>query len=165
MSLHTLQTAASQATRRILVVEDTPICREPLVSALRLKGFETTGAEDGRKALELIASTRPDLVLLDIVMPQMDGWEVLRLLRNNPKHADLPVILLTSTVDRELIARARALGVCDYLLKGQFSMTELFARVQKYLDPIPDPAVSSVAAPTTLVRPPPSAEEPTTAKV
>jgi DNA-binding response OmpR family regulator len=117
----------------VLVVEDTPICREPLISALKLKGFEAGGAEDGEKALKLIAEKLPDLVLLDIMMPVVDGWEVLRKLREDPKTAKLPVILLTATADRDWVARAAKLGVREYLLKGQFSMTELFTRVEKCL--------------------------------
>src|SRR5258707_8187492 len=133
MSASTTQTAGTPraTTRRILVVEDAPICREPIVSALRLKGFDAIGAADGRKALDLIAATKPDLVLLDIVMPNMNGWEMLRELRTNPKHAAMPVILLTATADRQWISRARAMGVAGYLLKGQFSMVELFMRVDK----------------------------------
>src|SRR5436309_1153987 len=100
MSTSTVQPAeTTRAKRRILVVEDTPICREPIISALRLKGFDAIGAADGRKALDLIAATKPDLVLLDIVMPNMNGWEMLRELRTNPKHAAMPVILLTATAD------------------------------------------------------------------
>jgi DNA-binding response OmpR family regulator len=132
---------------RILVVEDTPICREPLISALKLKGFDAMGAENGQKALERINSVRPDLVLLDIVMPEMDGWALLRELRSKPEHAKLPVILLTATADREWVARAREFGVREYLLKGQFSMIELFARVYKCLGlrkkPVPPQPVTS----------------------
>jgi CheY-like chemotaxis protein len=141
------KTAEMQTSRRILVVEDTPICREPIISALRLKGFDAVGAGDGRKALELIAAVKPDLVLLDIVMPQMNGWEMLRELRGNPKTATMPVILLTATADRQWIARARAMGVSGYLLKGQFSMTELFTRVEKCFAPARNVAHSRAAAP------------------
>src|SRR5438876_385744 len=107
------------------VRHQTQVLRSPVPLGLSKHGCRANhGGADGRKALELIAKAKPDLVLLDIVMPEMDGWEVLLQLRNNPKHTDLPVLLLTATADRELIARARALGVRDYLLKGQFSMDE-----------------------------------------
>src|SRR5437016_3053187 len=111
---------AAQPARKILVVEDTAICREPIISALKLDGFQVTGAADGQEAIDLIGSARPDLMLLDLEMPRMDGWTVLRLIRDHADHAELPVILLTATVDKECVARARALGVREYLLKGQF---------------------------------------------
>src|SRR5260370_30691903 len=117
------------------------------------------GAENGQKALERINSLRTDLVLLDIVMPEMDGWALLRELRSKPEHAKLPVILLTATADREWVARAREFGVREYLLKGQFSMIELFARVYKCLglrkkpvtpQPVtPRPLAKASATPTT----------------
>src|SRR5260370_33930549 len=150
-ALHGVQNSARapRGLRKVLVVEDTAICREPLVSALKLHGFEAIGAADGQKALDLIATTAPDLILLDIAMPQMDGWTMLSKLRDDPKHARTPVILLTATADAEWVARARQLGVREYLLKTDFSITDMFARVQKCLGMRPEksPAQQTPAAP------------------
>src|SRR5258708_36583855 len=109
MSASTTQTAGTPraTTRRILVVEDAPICREPIVSALRLKGFDAIGAADGRKALDLIAATKPDLRLLDIVVPNMNGWEMLGELRPNPRHGAMPAALVARAADRQRVPLCR----------------------------------------------------------
>jgi DNA-binding response OmpR family regulator len=126
----------------VLVVDDSAICREPLLAALKLKGFQTLGAADGERGLALIRSEKPDLVVLDVVMPEMDAWSVLRVLRRTPQFAELPVILLTATVDVDCVARARELGVREYLLKEQFSIEELYARIRKGLGLSPDGAAA-----------------------
>lgn len=118
----------------ILVVDDMAICREPIVAALREKGYTVNSARNGKEALQLIESARPDLVLLDVSMPQMDGWEVLRILRRNPNHKELPVILLTATADRHSVLQARELGVHSYLVKEAFNLEELFNRVSAQLN-------------------------------
>lgn len=117
----------------ILVVDDSAICREPIVAALKHQGYEAAGAASGEQALERLKEVRPDLIVLDLLMPGIDGWGVLGGLRGLPGGGDVPVVLLTATVDRECVLRARQLGVRDYLLKSQFSLQDLFARVRKYV--------------------------------
>jgi len=130
---HQGMSAAPKPPHKVLVVDDSAICREPLLAALKLKGFEALGAADGERALAIIRSDNPDLIVLDVLMPEMDGWAVLRALRAMPRFASLPVILLTATVDVDAVARAREFGVREYLLKEQFSIEELYARIRKGL--------------------------------
>jgi len=117
----------------ILFVEDSSICREPLAAMLRLNGYETICARDGREALAEIRRRVPDLVLLDIAMPEMDGLSFLRILRGQPQFRNIPVMLLTATTDRDCILKARELGVSGCLLKSHFSLEEMLSRIRRCL--------------------------------
>jgi DNA-binding response OmpR family regulator len=119
----------------VLIVEDMPAVREPIALVLQRAGFATRTAANGREALDLIGAERPDLVILDLAMPVMDGPALLRELRARPATADLPVIVMTATTDRESVIEAGKLGVRDYLIKSQFKLTDLVARVTRYVKP------------------------------
>ena len=121
----------------ILVVDDMPIFRDPIAASLRLAGYHTVCAANGRDALAAIRTHRPDVVLLDIAMPVMDGIACLRVLRADPDLGKTPVILLTAMSDKRYVIEAGKLGVHDYLLKSAFSMQELLKRVGKYVAPPP----------------------------
>jgi CheY-like chemotaxis protein len=121
----------------VLVVDDMPIFRDPIAASLRLAGYETLCAADGAAALTLARVRRPDVVLLDVSMPVMDGFTCLRDMRRDPRLADVPVILLTAASDRKFVIEAGKLGVKDYLLKSRFSLEDLLARVRKYAQPRP----------------------------
>src|SRR4051794_27909677 len=119
----------------ILVVDDDAVVREPIAASLRGAGHETEFAGDGREALDRIESRRPDLILLDLVMPGMDGLTCLSRIRNHPSSRQVPVVLLTNMADRKLVAKAATMGVQEYLLKARFSLRELLDRVNKHLHP------------------------------
>ncbi|MFN5779534.1 MAG: response regulator transcription factor, partial [Novosphingobium sp.] len=112
--------------RRVLIVDDDPHIREVLVFAFAKAGIETTQAEDGEAALALIAQGAPDLVVLDINMPRMDGLEVCRRLRAG---SDLPILFLSSRDDELDRVLGIELGADDYVVKP-FSPREVVARVQ-----------------------------------
>ena len=124
----------------ILVVDDMPIFRDPIAATLRLAGFETVCAANGRDALAAAKTHRPDVILLDVAMPVMDGIACLRALRVDPDLGKTPVILLTAMSDKRYVVEAGKLGVQDYLLKSAFSMQELLTRVCKYVDRPAKPA-------------------------
>ncbi|MFT3788137.1 MAG: HDOD domain-containing protein [Tepidisphaeraceae bacterium] len=131
----------------ILVVDDEAIYREPIAAMLRLAGFEVSEAAGGRAALGALAGSRPDLLLLDANMPDVNGIDVLRRVRSDPRLADLPVIVLSAVKRREIVAACARLGVRDYLLKTQYSTADFLARVRKYVRekgrPIPSPSASA----------------------
>jgi HD-like signal output (HDOD) protein/DNA-binding response OmpR family regulator len=129
---------------RILVVDDTPICREPLVALLNLQGFDGVGASNGREALARVRDGAPDLILLDLDMPDLDGWGVLASLRANPAVSGTPVILLTGLSDKACVVRAARLGVRGYLLKSEFSLDQAMAKITECLTA----ASTDAAAPT-----------------
>ncbi len=113
----------------VLVVEDEPEIAEVLEGYLRREGFRTERALDGRQALSLIRAARPDLVLLDIMLPEMDGLEVLRRIRSN---GNTPVILVTARTENLDKLLGLELGADDYVTKP-FSPREVVARVKAVL--------------------------------
>jgi putative nucleotidyltransferase with HDIG domain len=151
----------------VLVVDDAPIIREPIAAALRLRGYKTVCAGDGREALDCIAQQRPDLILLDMAMPVMDGLAFLRHLNAKLGPGAIPVILLTAVAEKDYVVQAARLGVRDYLLKSRFSLTELVSRIEHRLDsakaeapPVPTmagAAAGTVAQAATQAAPPATA--------
>lgn len=121
----------------ILIVDDTAVFREPIAAALRKRGYGTLCAAHGKAALEMIAQQRPDLILLDVAMPEMDGLTFLGVIRQDVQLRELPVILLTAMSEREAVVQAARMGVSDYLLKSHFSLADMLARVESCLHPQP----------------------------
>ena len=120
------------AGERILVVEDESAIVDIVCRALRRHGYETESAGDGDAALDKAATLRPDLVILDLMLPKMDGWEVCRRLRATPETASAPVIMLTARRDERDVLEGLEIGADDYI-KKPFSLAELVARVRALL--------------------------------
>jgi CheY-like chemotaxis protein len=108
---------ASLKPSRILVAEDNAVNAELIREFLQMRGFETVEAENGQDALEKIATCNPDAVLLDIQMPLLDGFEVIRRIRSDPRHPHLRVIALTAYAMRGDREKALAAGFDDYVTK------------------------------------------------
>jgi CheY-like chemotaxis protein len=123
--------------RKILVVDDTEDARDVLARLLRLGGFSTVTAEDGYEALKALEMDNPDLVLLDLMMPRMNGVELLETMRQDPRWKNVPVMLLTAVSDGPLITDAARLGVQDFILKGAVSGLSLLERVARTLQRAP----------------------------
>jgi len=117
---------------RILVVDDQPANIQILGSILGPLGHEIIPAGDGAVALKRITVRPPDLILLDLLMPGMDGFEVCRQIKANPNWCDIPVIFLSAADDKELIVRALDVGAIDFVTKP-FSYAELICRVRSQL--------------------------------
>jgi len=118
---------------RVLVVEDTEDARDILARMLRLGGITAITAEDGFAALQALEQGVPDLVLLDLMMPKMNGVELLSHLRQDPRWRDVPVILLTAVSEGRLITDAVNLGVQDVILKGSVNAFDLIERIARHL--------------------------------
>jgi two-component system OmpR family response regulator len=116
--------------RHLLIVDDEDNLRSMLAAALRHHGYEITAVENGRDALRTVADARPDLVVLDVMMPDLDGFEVCRRMRADGDRT--PVVFLTARDDTEDKVRGLTLGGDDYLQKP-FSLDELVARVEAVL--------------------------------
>lgn len=112
---------------KILIVDDEAGVRELLKDALKLAGFETQVANDGMSALTALRSYAPDIMIIDINMPLMDGFELVERLRKNGN--DVPVLMLSARADRVDITRGLTIGADDYVVKP-FSVRELAARVR-----------------------------------
>jgi signal transduction histidine kinase len=117
---------------RILIVDDVAKNIQVVASILKEQGFDMSFARSGKAALTLIASEPFDLILLDIMMPEMDGLEVCRQLKENPQTLEIPVIFLTAKTDAESILKGFEIGAADYVTKP-FHAPELIARVKTHL--------------------------------
>ena len=163
---------------RILLVDDMPVYREPISIALEARGFEVETAVNGIDALERVQRIAPDVILLDVAMPRMDGISCLAELRRRSYGATIPVILLTAIADRDHVLKAKGLGVSGYMLKSHFSIDELCQRIDDalaqaadtiYVPPPAPPAqphsddpppTSADASPARPPAPPPTVEPP-----
>jgi signal transduction histidine kinase len=113
----------------VLIVDDDPTAREALVAILEGEGYELQQAKDGIQALRMLKQLQPDLILLDVMMPAMDGFEVCRRIRATPPLAEVPIILLTALDDRDSLLRGIESGADDFLSKPP-DRRELVARVR-----------------------------------
>jgi DNA-binding response OmpR family regulator len=107
----------SDHRRTVLVVEDDPPLRRMVSLFLRAAGYRVRAAEDGSSGLALAQEERPDLVLLDLMLPELDGWEVLRRIKGDALTAAIPVLVLTASVDPRLTEQALRLGATRFLAK------------------------------------------------
>jgi CheY-like chemotaxis protein len=117
----------------VLVVEDTEIAREPLVKLLRKEGFETISATNGQEALDALPIHQPDLILLDIIMPVMNGLEFLSTIRADPSWNKVPVIVLTAVRDEVCERDVLNLGVQGFVLKSGYSIDELLGLIRRQM--------------------------------
>jgi CheY-like chemotaxis protein len=116
----------------ILVVDDTALARESVAKLLEYEGFKTIRAANGKQAYATLYIQKPDLVLLDLMMPEMDGITFLRMIRRNPRWEHIPVIVLTGLRDHnQLVERARELNVSDMVSKATFGFEDLLRRIRK----------------------------------
>jgi diguanylate cyclase (GGDEF)-like protein len=122
-----------EVRHRILIIDDMPKNIQVAAGILQENGYQMAFAQDGRTALTQIDAKRFDLILLDIMMPQMDGFEVCRRIKANPNHRDIPIIFLTAKDDTDSIVKGFELGAMDYLTKP-FNGAELQARVKTQLE-------------------------------
>lgn len=121
------------AQRLILAADDNAQIRMLVKAALRPLGHELIEAVDGEQALETAIERRPDLILLDVTMPKLDGWEVLGFLRKRPETSGVRVMMLTTAAQKDDLARGEELGANGYLVKP-FSPGDLRQHVERLLD-------------------------------
>lgn len=117
---------------KILVVDDEPDVVTMIERMLRSEGFEVVAAYDGIAAVDLAETEKPDIVLLDIMMPMMSGYEVCQQLKSNPQTKEIPVLCVTSAQSHEAREASRAAGAHALLIKP-FMPAELVAQIQRYL--------------------------------
>src|SRR5688500_9650682 len=120
---------------KVLLVDDQAEYCRPLVRLFQLAGHEARSVQDGEEALKYLGvADRPDVVLLDIMMPEMDGLEVLRQVRNDPRISAVPVVMFTAVSDPVLERHALEKGANDYVVKGRYDFGELSDRLSPFLD-------------------------------
>lgn len=119
--------------KKILLVEDDTALSMVYRARLELEGFEVSDVSNGEEALSAAVSYRPDLILLDAMMPKISGFDVLDILRNTPETTNIRVIMLTALSQPKDKERAEQLGVDDYLVKSQVVIGDVVARVKHHL--------------------------------
>lgn len=124
----------TQNKKKILLVEDDSFLISMYTVKFELENFEVVAAEDGEKGLSLAAEEKPDIILLDILLPKMNGFEVLKELKNNKETNQIPVILLTNLSQKNEIEQGLALGAQDYLIKAHFMPSEVMDKIKKVLN-------------------------------
>ena len=117
-----------------MIVEDDSFVMDIYQTKLGQSGYEVVGAGNGLEALKQMENGKFDLVLLDIIMPYMDGLEVLKKIKADEKNKDLPIILLTNLSQKEEVDKGLGLGANDYLIKSHFTPSEVLEKVKVYLD-------------------------------
>src|ERR1041385_6625258 len=114
----------------VLIVDDDARCREPVAKMLRTDGYDVIRVANGKEALEALNTQDVSLVLLDLLMPEMDGLTFLSSVRANPAWSALPVIMISGVMDGNTVGRAQGLGVKDFLIKSRFSITDLLDQIK-----------------------------------
>ena len=115
---------------KVLVIDDVPAMRLSLSRALRKEGFEVIAADDGLQAIGYVANRPPDLIILDINMPRMNGIEVLKRLRENMLWRTVPVLVFSGSPNALTLQQARDLGAVEVVLKGETQVGELSAKIR-----------------------------------
>jgi len=117
---------------KIMLVEDDNNLREIYEARLQAEGYQIVAAKDGEEALVVAKAEKPDLVISDIMMPKISGFDVLDILRNTPETANIKGIMLTALSQESDKQRAQALGVDDYLVKSQVVIADVIDRIKHH---------------------------------
>ena len=124
---------AEEKIKRLLV-EDDSFLLSMYAAKFELENFKVVTADDGEKAVRLALKEAPDIILLDIILPKIDGFEVLRRLKDSKDTVNIPVILLTNLSQKEEIEQGLSLGAKDYLIKAHFMPSEVVNKIKKILN-------------------------------
>jgi len=119
--------------KKILFIEDESALQQTFGDVLKQEGYQMIGALDGEVGLKLAKSGKPDLILLDLILPKIDGFEVLKKIKADPETKDIPVIVLTNLEESEDVQRAIDLGAKNYLVKANYSLREVVEKIKKAL--------------------------------
>jgi DNA-binding response OmpR family regulator len=119
---------------KILIVEDEEILLTALAEELKQEGFDAIGAKDGEEGVAKAASEKPDLILLDLVMPKLDGIGALKQMKEKPEIKDIPVVILTNLSDYDKVSDALSLGAMDYLVKANYRLEELVSKIKAVIE-------------------------------
>ncbi len=125
------ETNMATGNRKILIIEDDKFFRDIISKKLQKENFDVITASDGKEAFVYLESSIPNLIILDLILPGLDGYEILSILKKDKKTSDIPVIILSNLGQQEEIDRAKALGVTDFMIKINFTLEEIVARVNQ----------------------------------
>jgi CheY-like chemotaxis protein len=129
----TAREAPEFMAKKILLIEDEEIVIKLLQKKLESEGYQILTATDGEEGIKIVKEVRPDLVLLDIVMPKKGGFEVMEEINANPELQKIPVIIISNSGQPMELDRAQRLGVKDWLIKTEFDLKEVLEKVIKQI--------------------------------
>lgn len=118
---------------QILLIEDDMFIAEIYTIEFRQGGYDVNIAQDGKKGLSMVKQLHPAVVLLDIILPKMSGWDVLKVMKSDEELKHIPVVLMTNLGQQDEVERGRTLGADAYLIKAYIGPRELLAEVEKIL--------------------------------
>jgi DNA-binding response OmpR family regulator len=119
--------------KNILIVEDDKFLRELIVQKLIKEGYDVAEAIDGEEGIKKVKTVKPDLVLLDLILPGIDGFEVLTKIKEDPSLVRIPVIILSNLGQKDDVERGLKLGAIDYLIKVHFTPREIIDKIKNTL--------------------------------
>jgi len=119
--------------KKILFVEDEASLQRAIGESLKKVGYEVLSATDGQQAMEQIKSQDFDLIVLDIVLPKVDGFEVLKKIKSDPEKKDIPVLVLTNLETSGDVQKALELGATNYLVKANYSLDQMIEKINSML--------------------------------
>lgn len=120
--------------RKILIIEDDTFLRNLISQKLQKEGYKVAEAVDGEEGIKKIKEEKPDLVLLDLILPEIDGFEVLRRVKEDPLLSAIPVIILSNLGQQEDVEKGMKLGAIDYLIKAHFTPGEIIEKIKNILE-------------------------------
>ncbi len=120
-------------TQKIFLIEDEVAFLYALQAQLRMDGFEVEVASDGQSALDRLKNYKPDLILLDIILPKVDGWEILQFIKSDQRLLNVPVIIISNLSDKHSQEKGIELGANDYLVKSDYDLDALVKKINDLL--------------------------------
>lgn len=122
-----------KTNKKILIAEDEKDIRELIKRKLEQEGFLVLEAETGKETLEIVNKQNPEVVLLDIIMPEIDGFEILKQIKSNPKTKNIKTIILSNLGQDSDIQKGKELGAEDYIIKANFTLDEIVKKINNLL--------------------------------
>lgn len=119
---------------KILIIEDDPLLAKMYQTKLSMEGFDINRAQDGQEGLVLVKKYKPDLILLDLMLPIMDGFTVLTELKKDNQTKKIPVIVFSNLAQSSDIDQAKKLGAVDYIVKAHLTPNEIVKRIKAFID-------------------------------
>lgn len=116
--------------KKIIIAEDEPVLIEMYKLYFERAGYEVLKANNGRECIDFVKKEKPDIILLDILMPRVDGWEVLKQLKTNPETKQIPILVFSNLGQTQEIQKGLDLGADDYVVKSNMTPKELLEKVE-----------------------------------
>lgn len=119
---------------KVVIVEDEKMLADMYTTKFAMEGFDADKANDGQAGFDLVKQVKPNIVLLDIIMPKIDGFAVLKMLKDDPELKAIPVILLSNLGQDEDVKKGKELGAADYFVKANHTPAEVVQKVKQVLN-------------------------------